>query len=235
MVTLTGVGGVGKTRLALQVAGEVSPRFRDGAWLCELAAVRDPGGVVRRRSGSVPGERAVGAELGGILGRVPARPASCSLCWTTASICCSGAAGLVVAIEAACRGVRVLATSREGLNIAGEQILVVPSFGAPRRRRHSNRPERVRGGAPVRGSGPGGQGRLHRRCDQPGRRGGGVHASRRCRVGDRAGRGADPCDEPERVGPAPRPTVPAPQRRRARSRSNATRRSAPRSTGPTNC
>jgi len=39
VVTLTGVGGVGKTRLALQVAAEVLPRFRDGAWLCELAPV----------------------------------------------------------------------------------------------------------------------------------------------------------------------------------------------------
>ncbi len=40
-MTLTGVGGVGKTRLALQLAAEVLPRFRDGAWLIELAPVRD--------------------------------------------------------------------------------------------------------------------------------------------------------------------------------------------------
>ena len=46
VVTLTGVGGVGKTRLALQVAAEVLPGFREGAWLVELAAVRDPDGVV---------------------------------------------------------------------------------------------------------------------------------------------------------------------------------------------
>ena len=45
-MTLTGVGGVGKTRLALQVAAEVLPRFREGAWLIELAAVRDPDDVV---------------------------------------------------------------------------------------------------------------------------------------------------------------------------------------------
>jgi len=36
---------VGKTRLALQVAGQVAARFGDGAWLCELAPVRDPAGV----------------------------------------------------------------------------------------------------------------------------------------------------------------------------------------------
>ncbi len=41
LVTLTGTGGVGKTRLAVQVAAEVLPRFRDGAWLCELAVASD--------------------------------------------------------------------------------------------------------------------------------------------------------------------------------------------------
>src|SRR5215475_4920476 len=42
LVTLTGAGGVGKTRLALQVAGQAAPRFGDGAWLAELAPIRDP-------------------------------------------------------------------------------------------------------------------------------------------------------------------------------------------------
>src|SRR5439155_21344170 len=41
LVTLTGVGGVGKTRLALQVAAAVVPKYRDGAWVCELAAAQD--------------------------------------------------------------------------------------------------------------------------------------------------------------------------------------------------
>src|SRR5215472_8129811 len=45
VVTLTGPGGVGKTRLALQATGQVQSRFGDGAWLAELAPVRDPAGV----------------------------------------------------------------------------------------------------------------------------------------------------------------------------------------------
>ena len=41
LVTLTGTGGVGKTRLAMQVAADVPPGFRDGAWFCGLAAAVD--------------------------------------------------------------------------------------------------------------------------------------------------------------------------------------------------
>jgi class 3 adenylate cyclase len=46
VVTITGVGGVGKTRMALQVAADMLPRYREGTWLVELAPVRDPDGVV---------------------------------------------------------------------------------------------------------------------------------------------------------------------------------------------
>ena len=45
IVTLTGVGGAGKTRLALQSAAEVQPKFRHGAWLCELAPLTSPDAV----------------------------------------------------------------------------------------------------------------------------------------------------------------------------------------------
>ena len=48
LVTLTGVGGVGKTRLALEVAGQLVDEFPDGVWFFELAAVADPGGGARR-------------------------------------------------------------------------------------------------------------------------------------------------------------------------------------------
>jgi len=45
LVTLTGVGGVGKTRLALEVAGRLADEFPDGVWFFDLAAVADPGAV----------------------------------------------------------------------------------------------------------------------------------------------------------------------------------------------
>ena len=69
LVTVTGPGGAGKTRLAGQVAGQVAARFADGVWLAELAAVRDPALVpavvaaalgVREQPG-LPGGRGPGA------------------------------------------------------------------------------------------------------------------------------------------------------------------------------
>jgi predicted ATPase/class 3 adenylate cyclase len=130
VVTLTGVGGVGKTRLALQAAAEVLPRFRDGAWLCELQVVRDPGAVVDAVAGVF---------------RVSARPGSTSeesllaylrdlellVVLDNCEHLLRPVAGLVARVVASCPGVRVFATSREALNLRGEQILVVPSLTVP--------------------------------------------------------------------------------------------------------
>jgi hypothetical protein len=78
---------VGKTRLALQVARGVSPRFGDGAWLCELAPVRDVAGVddavaavfsVTAPAGESTSEDALVEFLAAN---------SCCWCWITVSIC----------------------------------------------------------------------------------------------------------------------------------------------------
>ncbi len=130
VVTLIGVGGVGKTRLALQGAAEVLPRFKDGVWLCELASVRDPDRVVDA-IGSVfkvtarPGWRLEDSLVAYL------RDQELLLVLDNCEHLLRAVARLVVAIVAGSAGIRVLATSREGLNIQGEQILIVPSLALP--------------------------------------------------------------------------------------------------------
>ena len=70
-MTLTGVGGVGKTRLALQVAAEVVTDFPDGAWLCEFAPVTDPGAVWETLAASLRVQRPAGPQPRGVGARVP--------------------------------------------------------------------------------------------------------------------------------------------------------------------
>ena len=130
-VTLTGVGGVGKTRLALQVAAEVLPSFQFGAWLCELAPVRSTEGVLE----TVANVFDVAARSGQTLEQALVdflRHKELLLVLDNCEHVLDEAAALVETTERSCPRVRVLATSREGLGIDGERILAVPSLGAPR-------------------------------------------------------------------------------------------------------
>ena len=113
MVTLTGVGGVGKTRLALQVAADVLPRFAEGAWFCELAAVRDPDGVVDAVAGVFRVTARPGLSLQESLVAY-LRDQEALVVLDNCEHVLRPAAALVAAIGAACARVRVLATSREG-------------------------------------------------------------------------------------------------------------------------
>jgi predicted ATPase/class 3 adenylate cyclase len=130
VVTLTGVGGVGKTRLALQVAAEVLPRFADGAWLCELAPLRDPAGVSDSLAALfdvVPrGGQTIVQALEEFL-----RGKELLLVLDNCEHLLAPVAVLVDSLERSCPRLVVLATSREGLGIDGERILVVPSLASP--------------------------------------------------------------------------------------------------------
>jgi predicted ATPase/class 3 adenylate cyclase len=130
VVTLTGVGGVGKTRLALQVAAEVLPRFREGAWLVELATVRDADGV----GDAVAGAFGLAARAGTPIEESLVdflRTKQLLLVLDNCEHLLDGVAHIVDTLGGTCPHVVVLATSREGLAIDGERILAVPSFGAP--------------------------------------------------------------------------------------------------------
>jgi predicted ATPase/class 3 adenylate cyclase len=130
VVTLTGVGGVGKTRLALQVAGEMSPAFQDGSWLCELAGVRDPEAVAEAMVAVFQIEPRQGVTVAEALLEF-LRAKQFLLVLDNCEHLLKPVARMVADIERACPAVRVLATSREGLNVAGEHLVVVSSLEVP--------------------------------------------------------------------------------------------------------
>lgn len=125
VVTLTGVGGVGKTRLAMHVAADLLPLYRDGVWLVELAAIRDPDSVGEAIASvfnvATRGPDGIEAALVEVLAHK-----ELLLVLDNCEHVLEPAANLVATIEQQCPGVVVLATSREGLAIDGEQLLPVP-------------------------------------------------------------------------------------------------------------
>jgi len=129
VVTVTGVGGVGKTRLALQVAADVLPKYRDGAWLVELAPVRDVAGVVEAVADVFRFTGRGGQSLEGSLLEMLADKQTL-LVLDNCEHVLGSVARLVSRIERECPGVVVLATSREGLAIDGEQMLALPPLEA---------------------------------------------------------------------------------------------------------
>jgi predicted ATPase/DNA-binding SARP family transcriptional activator len=127
LLTLTGTGGTGKTRLALEAAHAARGRYPDGVWLVELAAVRRDGDVVRataevfgvREAPGTPLLEAVARQLGD-------RRALIVLdnCEHLIDAC----AAMVHRLEARCPDLHVLATSRQPLRAPGEVVFRVPSL-----------------------------------------------------------------------------------------------------------
>jgi predicted ATPase/class 3 adenylate cyclase len=130
LVTLTGAGGAGKTRLALQVAAAVMEGFADGVWLAEFAPIADPALVPKTVATAVGVPEQPGREIKETL--IDAlRPKAVLLVLDNCEHLLEACADIAGALLRACPQVRILATSRERLAVPGERLWRVPSLSLP--------------------------------------------------------------------------------------------------------
>jgi predicted ATPase len=130
LVTLTGTGGIGKTRLALEVARRLLPRFADGAGLAELGPLTDPQLVPGTVAGALRRTPVNGtASLESVVATLAGRQVLVVLdnCEHLAEAAAHMAEALLRAGPAVC----VIATSREPLRATGEHVYRVPSLDVP--------------------------------------------------------------------------------------------------------
>jgi predicted ATPase/DNA-binding CsgD family transcriptional regulator len=130
LLTLTGSGGVGKTKLALRAAAEMSRGFPDGVWLVLLASISDPLLVTQAVLGALGvHDLSAGLSLSSLTDYLAGK--RLLLVLDNCEHLLDGCAVLVGTITASCPDVHVLATSRQALGVAGEVRMVVPPMSLP--------------------------------------------------------------------------------------------------------
>ena len=130
LVTLTGPGGIGKTRLALQVAAGAGRAFRDGVWLAELTGLRDPGLLVAEAARSLGlSDKSARWAVASLADYLQARQLLLVLdgCEHLADAC----AVMADVLLRGCPELRIIATSRHVLGVAGEVTVAVPPMSVP--------------------------------------------------------------------------------------------------------
>jgi predicted ATPase/class 3 adenylate cyclase len=133
LLTLTGSGGVGKTRLALQVAADLLDHYPDGVWLVELASLSDAALVQQAAAAAVNVREEPGRSLQQTLvDQLQSR--HLLLILDNCEHLLAAVAHLAEALMRSCPGVQILASSREGFNIAGETLYRLPSLAMPDQR-----------------------------------------------------------------------------------------------------
>jgi predicted ATPase/DNA-binding SARP family transcriptional activator len=130
LVTLTGSGGCGKSRLALHIGAELVPQYPDGVWLVELADVTTPQLTAAAVTATLGiAEHPERNHVEALIDHARAR--SLLLILDNCEHLVDACVELVVAVLGSCSGVRVIATSREVFAVPGEAVLRVPSLGIP--------------------------------------------------------------------------------------------------------
>ncbi|MBW3562912.1 MAG: tetratricopeptide repeat protein [Actinobacteria bacterium] len=125
LITITGAGGAGKTRLALAAAAALVPEFDDGVWLADLGALRDGDLVTHEVAASIGVREQPGRSLDDVLAD-HIRTRRLLLILDNCEHLVGSCAALVDRLLAGSHGLRVLATSRERLQVPGEHVKVVP-------------------------------------------------------------------------------------------------------------
>ena len=131
LVTVTGPGGVGKTRLAVQAAADLLPSFADGAWLCELAAAGDGESMAQVVATALGVRSRPGLSTAGSVVEFLRTRSGLLLVLDNCEHLLAAAAALAADILRGCRGVRIVATSRQALGVEGEQVFGLRPLSLP--------------------------------------------------------------------------------------------------------
>jgi non-specific serine/threonine protein kinase len=130
LVTLTGVGGVGKTRIALQVAAGAIDHYPDGVWLVELGALSDPDLVPKQVAVAMGVQEQADRPIAATLVEVTSSK-EVLLVLDNCEHLIEGVAVLAEELLRSCPGVRLLTTSREPLGVSGETVWTLPPMPVP--------------------------------------------------------------------------------------------------------
>jgi predicted ATPase/class 3 adenylate cyclase len=131
LVTVTGPGGVGKTRLAVQAAADQLPSFRDGAWLCELHAAGDEQTMAQAVLAALRARPRTGLSTAGSVVEFLRTRTALLLVLDNCEHLAAAAAALSADILRGCPGVRILATSQQPLSVGGEQVFGLRPLSLP--------------------------------------------------------------------------------------------------------
>ena len=131
LVMVTGPGGVGKTRLALQAAADQLPSFRDGAWLCELHPAEDGETMAQAVLAALRVRPRPGISTADSIVEFLRTKTALLLVLDNCEHLLAAAAALAADILRSCRGVRILATSRQPLGVGGEQVFGLRPLSLP--------------------------------------------------------------------------------------------------------